>query len=139
VCDVAQLSPERQALLEPDVGLVVVALQAGDHPGRIERLRLNLGWQITAARQCPLQPLARFAEMAAHLPEAVHRPGQPQAERQVVLVAFERPVEDGAEVVVLAFELIQGPRHVASTCQQRGFGGFGQRSVVLRVTAPRDA
>src|SRR5205814_10584093 len=54
----------------------------------------------------------------------------------VVQVAFESPVEDRAEIVVLALEKLQASSRVAAG--QRRLSGFGERHVVFGVASSGD-
>ena len=107
---IADRLPESEAFAKEGLRRGTVALQSSQHPRGVERLGSDLDGYPDAARQRPLEPLARLAEPAAQHPEAVQRSGQSQADDQLTAVV-QRPVQRGAEVVVLALELVKGRGH----------------------------
>jgi hypothetical protein len=121
---------ERFFVRSADGGPVSVVVR--EAPGRPERLR-------SSERPCPRRrdrqelrdPRPPFSDVAPHLPEPPEESRQPQP--RLGLSAVDRPLEGGADVVVLLLEPVEPGRVLLKEVRLRRLGHADE---LLRVSAP---
>jgi len=105
---------------------------AGPWRGRAWRRRPRRGAAVPAGERVP-QPVAAFAQVAAHRPEPPERAGQPQPIR--ALPTLLAPGERRAQVRVLALQAFQ-PHPLLQSAEPR-FSRFGQGQAPGQVPVSR--
>src|SRR6185369_16583821 len=90
--------------------------------------RLDPCWvrRRSRLRQQRRQPTTALALMAVDLPELPERAGNPQ--RRLSLASLQRPVQRGADVIVLVLKLLQPSLLLAP--RQLRLGGLGKAQIV---------
>ena len=112
------------ALTAEVLGTAKVALVLRQQTSTMESARAERGWQSVCAGQRHVQPVAALVQVTAHAPEPRQCRAQPK--NAFMLPLATRPLQRGAQIVVLTLEPIE-PGHLFGAIEPHGGGSASAR------------